>query len=473
MRVAVANPTDQATGRMAIAGSLQLEWRELAHKTPKCCDTQQGETPAPPRLGAGTLNKTTAFVGDNRMAPSDQFTKSAWMLASIVVVVAVLYLAKGVLIPLTLAVLLSFLLSPLCDWLERHRLGRIPAVFATAILGFAVLGAATWTTVVQMTELAPKMPEYQKNLEAKLHSTNAYLSAALIKATQAAEGFGQNFAQLEQAEEPQGTIDRPYSVRVLSSPSNPLQVLGGTLGTLLEVLASTGMVIVLVVFFLVRREDLRDRFIRLVGTGQVTVTTQMLEDATTRVSRYLSMLFVINTTFGTAIGIGLYVIGIPNAVMWGILAATLRFIPYIGPWIAAAMPLGLSMAISTGWLSPIFTVTLFVILELLSNNVMEPWLYGKNTGMSAVAVLVAAVFWTWLWGIAGLLLATPLTVCLLVIGKHVPQLSFLDTLLGNEPVFELRSESISGSWREIKKRPRNCSTNFLSTNPSSRPMTRC
>lgn len=371
------------------------------------------------------------------MAPSDQFVKSAWVLGAIAVVVAALYLAKGVLVPLTLAVLLSFLLSPVCDWLERHsRLGRIPAVLVTAILGFAVLGIAAWAAVIQMTELAPKMPEYQSNIQAKLHSANAYLIAALSKVTTTAEDIGQNLPQAEQAESPQGTHERPFSVRVLSSPTSPLQVLSGTFGTLIEVLGLTGIVIVLVVFFLVRREDLRDRFIRLVGTGQVNLTTTMLEDAATRVSRYLSMLFLINATFGIAVGIGLYLIGVPNAVLWGILAATLRFVPYIGPWIAAAMPIGLAMAISTGWVAPILAVALFVVLELFSNNVMEPWLYGKGTGVSAVAVLVAAFFWTWLWGIAGLLLATPLTVCLLVIGKHVPQLSFLDTLLGNEPVFE-------------------------------------
>jgi hypothetical protein len=223
---------------------------------------------------------------------------------------------------------------------------------------------------------------------------------------------------------------------VVSSPASPLEVFGGVFGTVLGGFASAGIVIVLVVFFLIRREDLRDRFIHLIGKDQVTVTTQMLEDAGTRVSRYLSMLLFINATFGTAVGIGLYLIGLPNAVLWGILAATLRFIPYLGPWIAAAMPIGLAMAISTGWLAPLLTIGLFVVLELFSNNVMEPWLYGKRTGVSAVAVLVAAVFWTWLWGVVGLLLATPLTVCLLVIGKHVPQLSFLDVLLGNEPVFE-------------------------------------
>ena len=242
--------------------------------------------------------------------------------------------------------------------------------------------------------------------------------------------------QSEGAQGPQGTSERPYSVRVLSSPASPLEVFSGVFGTVLGVLGSAGIVIVLVVFFLIRREDLRDRFIHLIGKEQVTVTTQMLEDAGTRVSRYLSMLLLINATFGIAVGIGLYLIGVPNAILWGILAATLRFVPYVGPWIAAAMPIGLSMAISTGWVAPLLTIGLFLALELFSNNVMEPWLYGKRTGVSAVAVLVAAVFWTWLWGVVGLLLATPLTVCLLVIGKHVPQLSFLDILLGNEPVFE-------------------------------------
>lgn len=376
------------------------------------------------------------IVANERVAPSDQFARSAWMLTAIGVVVAALYLAKGVLVPLTLAVLLSFLLSPVCEWLEQHKLRRIPAVLVTAVLGFAMLGIAGWTAVAQITQLAPKLPEYQTNLRAKLDSVNAYASAVLSKATSAAEGMGQDISELEHADEARGTKERPFSVRVLSSPASPLQLIGGTFGTLLEVLGSAGIVIVMVVFFLVRRDDLRDRFIRLVGRGHVTVTTQMLEDAATRVSRYLGTQFLINTSFGGAVGIGLYLIGVPNAILWGILAAILRFIPYIGPWIAAAMPISLSLAISSGWLEPILTIGLFVVLELFSNNVIEPWLYGKKTGVSAVAVLLAAVFWTWLWGVVGLLLATPLTVCLLVLGKHVPQLSFLHTLLGNEPVFE-------------------------------------
>jgi predicted PurR-regulated permease PerM len=299
-----------------------------------------------------------------------------------------------------------------------------------------MLGVVAWMAVVQMNNLAPRMPEYQDNIQAKLHSTNDYVGGLLSKITRTTENQAPNPAPLAQAEGPQSREERPYSVRVITTPASPLQVITGMFGTLLDVLGSTGIVIVLVVFFLVRREDLRDRFIRLVGKGDVTVTTQAIEDAATRVSRYLSMQLVLNVTFGVAVALGLYLIGVPSAILWGILGATLRFIPYIGAWIAAAVPIGLSLALSTGWAAPILTVTLFASLELFIGNVMEPWLYGKNTGVSPVAVLVAAVFWTWLWGAVGLLLATPLTVCLMVIGKYVPQLSFLDILLGNEEVFE-------------------------------------
>jgi predicted PurR-regulated permease PerM len=371
------------------------------------------------------------------MEQPENHAKPSWLLtlASIAVVIAALYLAKGLLVPLTLAVLLTFLLSPVCDWLEGRRMGRIPAVLATAFLGFSLLGIVIWTAVGQMTRLAPKLPEYQENIEAKLNSVNEYSVAVLSRITRSAQSVGQSLEPSE-AVDPRGTSDQPFSVRVLTSPASPLEIFGGMFGTLLEVLGTIGIVIVLVVFFLIQREDLRDRFIHLVGKSHVTGTTQMLEDAATRVSSYLSMLFIINVTFGISVAIGLYLIGVPNAVLWGILAAALRFIPYIGPWIAAAMPIALSMAITSGWLEPLLTAGLFVVLELFSNNVLEPWLYGRNTGVSAVAVLVAAVFWMWLWGPVGLLLATPLTVCILVLGKHVPQLSFLGILLGSEPVFE-------------------------------------
>lgn len=374
------------------------------------------------------------------MAAPEQSGKSIWTLASIAVVVAALYLAKGVLVPLTLAVLLSFLLSPVCDWLERLKLGRLPAVFATVVVGFTLLGAASWTVVVQMTELAPRVPEYQRNVQAKLHSINDNLSLALNKFTESAEeDMDQPVSQAIPAGKPGRHSDPSYSVRLIPAATSPLQVLSATFGTILEVLGSTGVVILLVVFFLIRREDLRDRFVHLIGRGHLTVTTQTLEDAATRVSRYLATQFLLNLIFGVLIAVGLSLIGVPNAILWGILATILRFIPYIGSMIAGAMPIGLAMAISTNWVAPLMSLGLFVALELVISNFLEPWLYGKHTGVSAVAVLLAAVFWTWLWGSVGLLLATPLTVCLLVLGKHVPQLSFLNILLGNEPVFELKT----------------------------------
>ncbi|MCY2966598.1 MAG: AI-2E family transporter [Planctomycetota bacterium] len=371
------------------------------------------------------------------MATADQPAKSVWILASIAVVVGGLFLAKGVLVPLTLAVLLSFLLSPVCDWLERRGLGRIPAVFATVIVGGAIFGAATWTAVAQMSELAPRVPEYQKNIHDKLHLVNERLASALHGITAAADEMGKTVPAGDAGDNSGRRSDQPYSVRLISNPLSPWQVLSGTFGTVLEGLGAAGVVLLLVIFFLIRREDLRDRFVHLIGRSHLTVTTQALEDAATRVSRYLSTQFLLNLGFGVTIAVGLFWIGVPNALLWGILATTLRFIPYLGAPIAAAMPVALAAAITTDWIAPLATLALFLVVELVISNVVEPWLYGKHTGISAVAVLVAAVFWTWLWGSVGLLLATPLTVCLLVLGKHVPQLAFLNILLGNEPVFEV------------------------------------
>src|SRR3954466_5954679 len=340
----------------------------------------------------GEWIKMDDLVGDKYMTAAGPRSKSSWIstLASAAIIIAALYMAKSLLVPLTLAVLLSFLLMPVCDWLERSRLSRIPAVLLTAILGFTTLGILAWITIVQISHLAPKMSEYQQNIHTKLSSVNEYAAGALSKITKQAAEVAKNPLAKEHSDEPLGTSELPFSVRVLSSPPSPLQVFGGVFGTLLEGLGTIGIVIVLVVFFLIRREDLRDRFIHLVGKGHVTVTTQMMQDANHRVSRYLSLLFVVNVAFGMSVGIGLYLIGVPSAILWGILAAALRFVPYIGAWIAAAMPLALSLA-TPGWAAPILTLGLFVALELINGNVLEPWLYGKHTGVSPVAILVAAV----------------------------------------------------------------------------------
>src|SRR5688500_7704557 len=241
----------------------------------------------------------------------------------------------------------------------------------------------------------------------------------------------------------QPTRENPMPVAVVEPQPSPMETLGRYLGLVLGPLGTAGIVIVFVIFMLLQREDLRNRLIRLVGFGQLTVTTNALDDAAGRISRYLLAQAIVNGTYGAAIAIGLWLIGrfvgrndppFPNVILWGLLCCILRFIPYIGPWIAAAFPLVISLAVYRGFNVFVATTVMFVVIELLSNNIMEPLRYGSSTGMSATAVLVSAVFWTWLWGPIGLLLATPLTVCLVVLGKYVPTLQFLDIMLGDEPV---------------------------------------
>ena len=236
--------------------------------------------------------------------------------------------------------------------------------------------------------------------------------------------------------EPEVSEPDPIPVQIRQPDPAPLQMLQTIVGPLIQPLATTGIVIVLVVFMLLKREDLRDRFIRLFGTGDLHRTTQALGDAAERVGRYLLMQLVVNVAYGIPIGIGLWLIGVPNPLLWGMLSIVLRFVPFIGPIIAAAFPLALSIAVDPGWTMLLWTAALFIVLELISGNIVEPWLYGASTGLSSIAILAAAIFWTWLWGPVGLLLSTPLTVCLVVLGRHVQQFGFLNVLLGSEPVLE-------------------------------------
>ncbi len=215
--------------------------------------------------------------------------------------------------------------------------------------------------------------------------------------------------------------------------ANPFQLVQIIIAPLLGPIGTAGLVVLLVIFMLLKREDLRGRLIRLIlGQGRISATTRAMNDAGARVTRYLLMQLIVNVTYGIAVAIGLYFIGVPNAVLWGTSAAMLRFIPYVGPWIGASIPIALALAVSPGWIMPLLALGLFVVLELLSNNVMEPWLYGSSTGVSPIALIFAAVGWTWLWGPVGLVLATPMTVCLVVMGRHIPRLSFFSVLLSDE-----------------------------------------
>ncbi|MHA3770128.1 AI-2E family transporter [Verrucomicrobiota bacterium sgz303538] len=373
----------------------------------------------------------------------------------VLLVIAVLYFAKEFFIPLALAILFSFLLAPLIKRLERWHFNRVAAVLSATALSFAVIAGIGWMIGGQLIDLANDLPKYKSNLQAKVSALKTTKDSPISKATETIRDVTQEIASQQpvstaptksgappppspevapaKAASPQQAPEAPVPVSVVYTPGNAFDLLKNFATPLLGPLGTAALVIVFVIFILLELEDLRDRVIHLIGHGHLQVTTQALSDAGKRVSRYLLAQLIVNVTYGIPIGIGLYFIGVPNAVLWGLMATILRFIPYIGPWIAAAFPIALSLAVAPGWNMPLLTIGLFVVIELISNNVVEPWLYGSSTGLSPVAIIVAAAFWTWLWGAVGLLLATPLTVCIAVLGKYIPSLTFLDVLLGDKP----------------------------------------
>jgi predicted PurR-regulated permease PerM/methylmalonyl-CoA mutase cobalamin-binding subunit len=367
-----------------------------------------------------------------------------WNVLLAAFVIALLYFARDLLIPLALASLLTFLLAPLVTRLERW-IGRIAAVLLVVTMIFSMIGMAGWVLTRQLVDLATRLPDYKVNIETKLHSFQLPSGGAFKRLSETVEELKKDFrgADAPIVSQVPGKPGTAVAVPVSAAPTlpvqvvetskaNPLQLLQVIISSLLGPLGTTGLVILLVIFMLLKREDLRSRLIRLIGQGRISATTHALDDANHRVSRYLLMQFVVNVTFGIAVAIGLFFIGVPNAILLGAFATVLRFIPYIGPWIAAAFPIILSLAVSPSWMMPLLTLGLFVLLELICSNIVEPWLYGSSTGVSSIALVVAAVFWTWLWGPIGLMLATPLTVCLVVMGRHVPQLSFLSIMLSDE-----------------------------------------
>ena len=379
-------------------------------------------------------------------------------LGSVAFVVAILYFAREILLPFALAVLISFLLAPLVTRLQRAGLGRVPAVVLVVTLALGVTVVTGFIVVRQLLDLTANLENYKTELVKKANAfrgddgpidrvrrTIEELQKEISEEVPEGEAIPKEEAEVavepETPAEPLVTPEgrEPVPVRVVTpvevtaAQPTPLQFLRDWLGPLLMPLGTAGLVTVFVVFMLVQREDLRNRLIRLIGETKIQSTTEALDDAAHRVSRYLLMQLIVNVTYGAAVALGLFVIGVPNYLLWGMLATLLRFIPYVGPWIAALTPILLSLAVFTGWVKPLMVVGLFVVLELASNNIMEPLLYGSSTGVSAVGIIASAVFWTWLWGGPGLVLATPLTVCLTVLGRRIPQLHFLNILLSDEP----------------------------------------
>ncbi len=355
-----------------------------------------------------------------------------------VIVVTVLKLAQEVLVPLALAILLTFLLAPLVEALVRWHIKRVLAVILSVALGLALIGGLGTLVFNQFADLARELPGYQRQLRANLSHIGGVLRGGVSETTRAVEELSR---EIDRAATDRVGPSEPKprgvpKVQVVESPRTALAAIRDVVGPAVRPVGTTLAVIVLVAFMLLRLPDLRDRILRLPGSRNLHLTTEALDDAAGRVSRYLLMQIVINGWTGLVVAAGLWALNVPNALLWGALTLVLRFIPYVGLWMAAAIPLALSFAVFDDWSRPIMVFGLFAVLELFDWSVLEPWLYGSHTGVSPVALLLAAGFWTWLWGFAGLFLAVPMTVCAVVMGKYIPQLKFLQVLLGDEPVLE-------------------------------------
>jgi predicted PurR-regulated permease PerM len=339
--------------------------------------------------------------------------------------------AKDVFIPIALAMLLTFVLSPVADWLERTRLPRVAAVAVTVTFAFTVIGGMVWLLASQVTALAGDLPAYKNQITAKVRQVRRVGKSGPLEKAQSTvkEVIGEL-----QKEDPDPRKRAPQPVTVEYAPQTGLAGIRAMLGPLADVGATAGLVVVLVVFMLIERQRLLDRLIRLGGTSRVTLTTKIMTDAGARIGHYLRMQSLVNTGFAVAIGTGVFVIGVPYALLFGVLAGLLRFVPYVGPWIAMSLPAVTSLAVSEGWRAPLLVVALFVAVELTIYLVVEPLLYSHSAGVSPLALLITLAFWTWLWGPIGLILGTPLTVCLVALGRHVPDMRFIVVLFGDEPV---------------------------------------
>jgi predicted PurR-regulated permease PerM len=347
-----------------------------------------------------------------------------------VVAVAGLYFARDVLIPITLAILLSFVLAPIVDLLRKVWVPRAAAVVLSVLLALGVIFLVGTIIGAQVAGLAADLPRYIAAVQAKLAALQEFALGQLSSIT----------GSLDHAT-PGGTANpatpvpspSPGSTAPAAAPSSPLATVGSVLAPILHPLETTAIVLVVTIFVLLQRDDLRDRLIRLAGATDLHRTTTALDDAARRLSKYFLAQLTINACFGCVVATGLYFIGLPSPILWGIIAALLRFVPYVGTALGAALPIALAAAVDPGWTTALWTAAFFLAADLLTGQVVEPLVYGHSTGLSPVAVIIAAIFWSWLWGPIGLILSMPLTLCLIVLGRHVERLEFLDVLLGDRP----------------------------------------
>jgi predicted PurR-regulated permease PerM len=359
-----------------------------------------------------------------------------------VVVVVALYFGREVLVPIALAVLMSFVLAPPVRRLQAWYVPRILAVILVVLVAFAAIFSLGGLMVSQVNQLATDLPQYQSTLREKIKSLRG--AAAGTGTLERASDVLQDLSK--ELDKPRGNMappmplaidgsssGKPILVEVKQPDPGALQTLVSLISPLIYPLATTGIVAIFVIFILLQRQDLRNRLVRLAGSGDLQRTTAAMDDAGQRLSRLFLTQLALNAGFGLVIGAGLWFIGVPSAPLWGMLAMILRFVPYIGAVISAIFPLVLAAAVGPGWTMVLFTAALFLIVEPIVGHVVEPLLYGHSTGLSPVAVIASATFWTWLWGPIGLVLATPLTICLVVLGRHVDRLKFLDVMFGDQP----------------------------------------
>jgi predicted PurR-regulated permease PerM len=369
--------------------------------------------------------------------PSRPELQSAFYGAALAaIIVAAIYLGQPILMPAALAVLLAFALAPVAERLRRLHLGHVPSVLLTVLFAFLIIGALGAYIGSEFAHLAGDLPRYQTNLSHKIDSIRgaAHGNGLIARASAMLDQLDNEFTgAVETANTATQAAEKPTLVEIKQDDGGPLHIVQAIAGPLLAPLATATIVIIFVIFILLQKEDLRDRFIRLAGAHDLRRTTIALDDAANRLSRYLLIQTAINTCFGIIIGTGLWLIGIPNAGLWGLIATMFRFVPYIGVPLAAVLPVALAVAIDPGWGKVAMTAGLYGVVESITGQAIEPVLYGRSTGLSATAILVAATFWTWVWGPVGLLLSTPLTMCLVVVGRHVEHLRFLDVLLGDKP----------------------------------------
>lgn len=376
-----------------------------------------------------------AADGGDGPPPQGDIVHIAAALLAATLVIAALYLGRDVLLPLAVAFLISFALNPLVSWLTRRGLPRLLSVLVVLTMVLTLFAGMGMLLVTQVRSLGAELPTYQTTIRDKLVDLRHQMQGPGI-VERALETVDSLQKEVEPEPETLPGADAPQRVEVVPAPQSPFEMAFEWLTPLLEPLATAGIVFVFVFLALLDRSDLRDRLLRLLG-GNIHRSTTAMEEAGARISKYLLMQLLVNVTYGVPMALGLWLIGVPGALLWGTVAAVMRFIPYIGPVISAVFPLALAFAVDPGWQMILLTLGLIVVLELLSNNVVEPLLYGSSTGLSAISLIAAATFWTLLWGPVGLILSTPLTVCLLVVGRNLPQMQFLDTLLGSAPALDL------------------------------------